>query len=64
MNTTKLILAPEYFTNAGYKLPKMLKRLRNETDVTYEMRIKNYLLNMGDTQFTRVADLIDPEHAM
>ena len=50
MNMTKLVLSPEYFvTNEeGFKLPKLLKRHKNEKDVGYEMRVKNYLLNMSD----------------
>lgn len=61
-NDNKLILVPEYFTSqSGIKLPKMLKRLNSESDVIYETRVHNYLLNMDDNQFTRVAELVDPE---
>ena len=65
MNSTKLILPPLYFTrnDTGFKLPRMIKRLKKESDLTYEIRVKNYLLNMDDTQFTKVANLIDPEDA-
>lgn len=65
MNSTKLVLVPDYFTNneSGFKLPRILKQLRTENDVTYETRIKNYLLNMDDKKFTKVADLIDPDDA-
>ena len=63
VNSMKLILVPQYFTrnDSGYMLPKMMKRLRSETDVIYEVRITNYLLNMDDKQFMKVAELIDPE---
>ena len=66
MNSTKLILVPTYFTrnDAGFKLPRMCKQLKSESDIIYETRIKNYLLNMDDTQFTRVANLIDPDDAI
>ena len=66
MNTGKLILIPEYFlrNENGYKLPKIMKRLKTETDVGYEARIKNYLLNMDDRNFSRVCELIDPEDAI
>ena len=48
MNMTKLVLSPEYFVpnEDGFKLPKILKRHKNELDVGYEMRVKNYLLNL------------------
>lgn len=66
MNSTKLILVPLYFVrnDTGFKLPKMMKRIKQESDVTYETRIHNYLLNMADNQFMRVAELIDPEDAV
>ena len=44
-----------------FKLPKIMKRARTETDVGYEIRIKNYLLNMDDSNFMKVSHLIDPE---
>ena len=54
---------PEYFVRNeyGFKLPKILKRSRTEADVGYELRVKNYLLNMDDNTFMRVSELIDPE---
>lgn len=66
MNSTKLILVPSYFVkgDSNFKLPRMCKQLKNEGDVAYETRIKNYLLNMDDNQFTKVADLIDPDDAV
>ena len=66
VNDTKLILIPQYFARneSGYKLPKILKRARTEKDVSYETRVKNYLLNMDDTNFMRLADLIDPDDAI
>ena len=50
MNSTKLILVPSYFVkgDSNFKLPRMCKQLKNEGDVAYETRIKNYLLNMDD----------------
>ena len=65
MNTSKLILAAYYFqpNETGFKLPKYIRRLKSESDVTYETRVKNYLLNMDDKQFVRVAELINPEDA-
>lgn len=60
-NTLKLL--PEYFirNESNFKLPRILKRSRTETDVGYELRIKNYLLNMDDNTFMRVSEVIDPE---
>ena len=54
---------PHYFVqnDSGVRLPKIMKRCRTETLVGYEIRIKNYLLNMDDNAFRRVAELIDPE---
>jgi len=45
-----LRLLPCYFVRneSNVKLPKIMKRCRTETDVGYEMRIKNFLLNMDD----------------
>ena len=42
----------------------MMKQLKSESDIIYETRIKNYLLNMDDRQFTKVADLINPDDAV
>ena len=58
-----LRLLPDYFVRNefNFKLPKIMKRARTETDVGYELRIKSYLLNMDDNMFMRVAELIDPE---
>ena len=66
LNNFKLILIPEYFVNngTGFKLPRIMKRVKTETDVGYETRIKNYLLNMDDRTFMRVSELIDPEDAI
>ena len=63
MNMTKLVLIPDYFVpnEDGFKLPKLIKRHKTELDVGYEMRIKNHLLNMSDTNFARVAEIIDPD---
>ena len=51
MNSTKLILVPNYFVknDSGFRLPRMCKQLKTENDVGYETRVKNYLLNMDDT---------------
>lgn len=38
-----------------------MKRSRTETDIGYEIRLKNYLLNMDDRTFMKVSELIDPE---
>jgi len=38
-----------------------MKRSRTETDIVYEMRLKNYLLSMPDNTFMKVSELIDPE---
>ena len=38
-----------------------MKRTRSESDVGYEIRLKNYLLNMDDKTFMKVSELIDPE---
>lgn len=50
MNSNKLLLVPDYFANngSGFKLPRIMKRLKSESDVIYETRIHNYLLNMDD----------------
>lgn len=59
--TLKLI--PSYFdqNENGFRLPKIMKRSRNESDVIYELRIKNYLLSMDDIIFMKVSELIDPD---
>ena len=38
-----------------------MKRSKTETDVVYELRIKNFLLSMEDKTFMKVSQLIDPE---
>ena len=38
-----------------------MKRSKTETDVVYELRIKNFLLSMEDNTFMKVSELIDPE---
>ena len=50
MNTTKLVLVPQYFVRNeyGFRLPRYIRRIKSESDVTYESRVKNYLLNMDD----------------
>ena len=65
LNNTKLMLIPYYFqpNDSGYKLPKLWKRLKQESDDGFEKRIKNYMLNMSDNDFVRVGDLIDPHDA-
>lgn len=65
MNLDKLILPPHYFVrnDMGFRLPRVMKRVKADSDVIYETRIKNYLLNMDDNQFMQVADIIDPDDA-
>ena len=50
MNTTKLILVAQYFVRNefGFRLPRYIRRIKSESDVAYEVRVKNYLLNMDD----------------
>ena len=62
-NMTKLVLIPQYFENVSsdYKVPKLLKRHRTETDLIYELRVKNYLLRMNDRNFEKLGELIDPD---
>lgn len=57
-----LCLPTEYFqrNESGFKLPRILKRSRTESDIGYELRIKNYLLNMDDKTFMNVSEVIDP----
>lgn len=52
-NFTKLVLVPEYFirNESGFRLPPLLKRVKAESDVQYEMRVKNHLLKMSDQKF-------------
>jgi len=46
----KLILPKSYFAHndIGFKFPKLLKQFQAEDDVTYENRVKNYLLCMSE----------------
>lgn len=44
-------------------MPKLWKRLRQESDDSYEKRLKNYMLNMSDNDFCNVGNLLDPEDA-
>lgn len=45
----KLILPDSYFVNSGsFKLPKLLKQLRDEEDAYYETRVRNALICMTD----------------
>ena len=62
---TKLVLIPQYFENvqSDYKIPKLLKRHKTETDLIYELRVKNYLLRMNDSNFEKLGELIDPDDA-
>ena len=52
-NLTKLVLVPEYFirNESGFRLPPLLKRVKAESDMQYEMRVKNHLLKMSDQKF-------------
>lgn len=45
----KLILVKSYFevNDIGFKFPKLLKQFQAEDDVSYENRVKNYLLCMS-----------------
>jgi len=49
-NTHQLILIPEYFqkNENGFRMPRIMKRVKTESDLAYETRIKNYMLNMDD----------------
>jgi len=60
---TKLVLISQYFESvtSDYKVPKLLKRHRTETDLIYELRVKNYLVRMNDTNFEKLGELIDPD---
>lgn len=63
ISAVTLKLIPSYFdqNENGFRLPKIMKRSRNESDVIYELRIKNYLLSMDDNIFMKASELIDPE---
>ena len=59
----KLILVKSYFevNDIGFKFPKLLKQFQAEDDVSYENRVKHYLLCMSQEQFSLAAELINPD---
>lgn len=62
-NTFQLILIPEYFksNDTGFRMPPIMKRVRSESDIAYETRLKNYLLNVDNKLFQNISYLIDPQ---
>ena len=58
----KFMMVDEFFTNSTLPMPKILKKLTNESVEKHEERVKMYLLACPDTKFSEIAEIIDPSN--
>ena len=58
----KLALSRKYFTgNKSFKVPPNMKRT-NESDSEYQARVRKWLIQISDHEFTQLSHLIDQEN--
>lgn len=56
----KFMMVDEYFTNEKFKLPFILKKLPNESEIQHQERVNKFLIACDSQTFTEIGFLINP----